>query len=171
MPDPLFREVPKAVEPHEIAEVVAGYGVVAEHCMAGGFDGIELQCSHSSIVRGFLSPATNQRTDSYGGSAENRFRIVRRVIEAVRAAVPPSMVVGIRVNGDDGAGENALRNADWVAVARSIAHPYVRAPVLAQGAWALAATGHIDQAAAAADEAKAAVRAMSLRIMRVRTLT
>ena len=65
--DPLFREVPKEVEPHEIAEIVAGYALVAEHCVHGGFDGIELQCSHSSIVRGFLSPATNLRTDGYGG--------------------------------------------------------------------------------------------------------
>ena len=56
VPDPLFREVPKAVERHEIAEIVAGYGTVAGHCAEGGFDGVELQCSHSSIVRGFLSP-------------------------------------------------------------------------------------------------------------------
>ena len=53
--------------PHEIAEIVAGYATVAGHCAEGGFDGIELQCSHSSIVRGFLSPATNRRTDGYGG--------------------------------------------------------------------------------------------------------
>ena len=43
VPDPLFREVPKAVEAHEIAEIVAGYATVADHCMQGGFDGIELQ--------------------------------------------------------------------------------------------------------------------------------
>jgi 2,4-dienoyl-CoA reductase-like NADH-dependent reductase (Old Yellow Enzyme family) len=58
--DPLFREVPKAVTHAEIEEIVAGYALVAEHCAEGGFDGIELQCSHSSIVRGFLSPATNR---------------------------------------------------------------------------------------------------------------
>ena len=57
--DPLFREVPKAVTHAEIDEIVAGYALVAEHCAEGGFDGIELQCSHSSIVRGFLSQATN----------------------------------------------------------------------------------------------------------------
>ena len=68
--DPLFREVPKAVTHAEIDEIVAGYALVAEHCAEGGFDGIELQCSHSSIVRGFLSPATNRRTDDYGGSLE-----------------------------------------------------------------------------------------------------
>ena len=62
--DPLFREVPKAVTHAEIDEIVAGYALVAEHCAEGGFDGIELQCSHSSIVRGFLSPATNRAPTS-----------------------------------------------------------------------------------------------------------
>ncbi len=84
VPDPLFREVPKAVEPHEIAEIVAGYALVAEHCMAGGFDGVELQCSHSSIVRGFLSPATNHRTDGYGGSLLQRARLLLDLVAAVR---------------------------------------------------------------------------------------
>ena len=76
--DPLFREVPKAVTHAEIDEIVAGYALVAEHCAEGGFDGIELQCSHSSIVRGFLSPATNKRTDEYGGSLVNRARLLLR---------------------------------------------------------------------------------------------
>ena len=48
----------------------------------GGFDGIELQCSHSSIVRGFLSPATNKRTDEYGGSLVNRVRILAEIVAA-----------------------------------------------------------------------------------------
>ena len=68
IPDPLFREVPKAVERHEIAAIIEGYATVANRCTNGGFDGIELQCSHSSIVRGFLSPATNHRDDDYGGT-------------------------------------------------------------------------------------------------------
>ena len=82
--DPLFREVPKAVEEHEIREIIAGYAKVAGHCMAGGFDGVELQCSHSSIVRGFLSPATNKRTDRWGGSLENRARLLLEIVAAVR---------------------------------------------------------------------------------------
>ena len=78
--DPLFREVPKAVDEAEIVEIVAGYATVAEHCAEGGFDGIELQCSHSSIVRGFLSPATNKRTDRYGGPLENRARLLLEIM-------------------------------------------------------------------------------------------
>ena len=63
--------------------IVAGYALVADHCRQGGFDGIELQCSHSSIVRGFLSPAMNVRTDSYGGSLANRARILLEIVAAV----------------------------------------------------------------------------------------
>jgi 2,4-dienoyl-CoA reductase (NADPH2) len=99
--DPLFREVPKPVDEHEIAEIVAGYALVAEHCAEGGFDGIELQCSHSSIVRGFLSPATNRRHDGYGGSLENRARLLLDLVAAVRGAIGPDLALGVRLCGDE----------------------------------------------------------------------
>jgi 2,4-dienoyl-CoA reductase (NADPH2) len=99
--DPLFREVPKAVTEAEIDEFVAGYALVAEHCAEGGFDGIELQCSHSSIVRGFLSPATNHRDDAYGGSLENRARLLHEIVAAVREAIGPGLALGVRLCGDE----------------------------------------------------------------------
>ncbi len=100
-PDPLFREVPKAVELHEIAEIIEGYATVAGHCVEGGFDGIELQCSHSSIVRGFLSPATNRRSDAYGGSLANRARLLLELVAAVRDAIGPDRALGVRPCGDE----------------------------------------------------------------------
>jgi mycofactocin system FadH/OYE family oxidoreductase 2 len=99
--DPLFREVPKAVDHAEIAEIVAGYATVAGHCAEGGFDGIELQCSHSSIVRGFLSPATNLRTDGYGGSLDNRARLLLEVVAVVRRAIGADLALGVRLCGDE----------------------------------------------------------------------
>jgi 2,4-dienoyl-CoA reductase (NADPH2) len=99
--DPLFREVPKAVDQAEIEEIVAGYALVAEHCAEGGFDGIELQCSHSSIVRGFLSPATNRRTDEYGGSLENRTRLLTQIVAAVRHVIGNRLALGVRLCGDE----------------------------------------------------------------------
>jgi len=99
--DPLFREVPKAVSHAEIDEIVAGYALVAEHCAEGGFDGIELQCSHSSIVRGFLSPATNRRTDEYGGSLEHRARLLHEIVAAVRRVVGNRLALGVRLCGDE----------------------------------------------------------------------
>jgi mycofactocin system FadH/OYE family oxidoreductase 2 len=99
--DPLFREVPHAVDEKEIAEIVRGYATVASHCRQGGFDGIELQCSHSSIVRGFLSPVTNLRTDGYGGSLEGRARLLLELLEAVRTEAGPCLAVGVRLCGDE----------------------------------------------------------------------
>jgi len=99
--DPLFREVPKAVTHAEIGEIVAGYALVAEHCAEGGFDGIELQCSHSSIVRGFLSQATNKRTDEYGGSVENRARLLVEIVAAVRKVIGNRLALGVRLCGDE----------------------------------------------------------------------
>jgi len=117
--DPLFREVPKAVDHSEIAEIVASYARVAEHCAEGGFDGIELQCSHSSIVRGFLSPATNRRTDDYGGSLENRARVLLEIVAAVRAAIGSELALGVRICGDELI-EGGTTIDDAVAVARMV---------------------------------------------------
>ncbi|WP_445548841.1 oxidoreductase, partial [Frankia sp. CiP1_Cm_nod2] len=119
VPDPLFREVPKAVELHEIREVVDGYGLVAEHCVAGGFDGVELQCSHSSIVRGFLSPATNRRTDAYGGELANRARLLLEIVDVVRAALGPRRALGVRICGDELI-EGGTTIEEAVAVARLV---------------------------------------------------
>jgi 2,4-dienoyl-CoA reductase (NADPH2) len=117
--DPLFREVPKAVSQVEIAEIVAGYADVAARCAEGGFDGIELQCSHSSIVRGFLSPTTNRRTDHYGGSLENRARLLVELVVAVREAIGPGLALGVRLCGDELI-EGGTRIDDAVAVARMV---------------------------------------------------
>ncbi|MFC4604995.1 mycofactocin system FadH/OYE family oxidoreductase 2 [Rhodococcus kronopolitis] len=102
IPDPLFREVPKAVDEAEIAELVAGYARVAEHCRLGGFDGVEIQCSQSSILRAFLSPDANRRADRYGGSLANRARMLLAVVAAVRAALGPELVLGVRLTGEEG---------------------------------------------------------------------
>lgn len=101
VPDPLFREVPKALDGVEIAELVAAYAAVAGRCRDGGFDGVELQGSQSSLVRGFLSSATNRRGDRYGGSLENRARFLVDVIRAVRAVIGPDLILGVRLSGDE----------------------------------------------------------------------
>ncbi len=99
--DQLFREVPKAIEHDEIAELVGAYAEVADRCLRGGFDGVELQCSHSSILRQFLSPRSNRRDDGYGGPLENRLRILVEILEAIRARVDDRLAVGVRLCGDE----------------------------------------------------------------------
>ncbi|HUZ20395.1 MAG TPA: mycofactocin system FadH/OYE family oxidoreductase 2 [Acidimicrobiales bacterium] len=117
--DPLFREVPKEVDELEIHEIVRSYAEVAERCVAGGFDGIELQCSHSSIVRAFLSPATNRRGDRYGGSLENRARLLLEIIGAVYEAVGPGTTLGVRICGDELV-EGGTTIDEAVAIARLV---------------------------------------------------
>jgi 2,4-dienoyl-CoA reductase (NADPH2) len=99
--DPLFREVAKAVEHEDILEIIRGYARVAAHTREGGFDGVELQCSHSSIVRQFLSRNTNHRGDEYGGSLENRARLLREIIAAIRNEVGRDYAISVRLCGDE----------------------------------------------------------------------
>jgi mycofactocin system FadH/OYE family oxidoreductase 2 len=111
--------VPRAVEEAEIAEIVESYAAVAANCAAGGFDGVELQCSHSSIVRAFLSPATNLRTDGFGGGLPQRARLLLEILAAVRDSVGGGLAVGVRLCGDELVdGGTTLDEA--VAVARMV---------------------------------------------------
>jgi 2,4-dienoyl-CoA reductase (NADPH2) len=101
LPDPIHREMCKELEPEEIAEIVRGYALVARHVREGGFDGAELQSSHSSLMRQFFSPYYNRRADAYGGSLDNRLRFALEVIQAVRAEVGRDFTLGIRLCGDE----------------------------------------------------------------------
>jgi mycofactocin system FadH/OYE family oxidoreductase 2 len=101
MVDPIHREMCKELEPEEIAEIVRGYALVARHVRDGGFDGAELQSSHSSLMRQFFSPYYNRRKDTYGGSLANRMRFALEVIQAVRAELGRDFTLGIRLCGDE----------------------------------------------------------------------
>ncbi len=99
--DPIFRETAKEMEIEEIEECVQNFAKSAGHAVEGGFDGIELQLGHSSLIRQFLSPATNFRQDEYGGTFENRLRFCLEVLEAVRRTVGPDFTLGVRLNADE----------------------------------------------------------------------
>ncbi len=99
--DPIFRETCKEMEIEDIRECVSFYAKSAVHAVEGGFDGIELQFGHSSLIRQFLSPATNFRQDQYGGSLENRMRFCLEVIDTVRKAVGSDFTLGVRLDADE----------------------------------------------------------------------
>lgn len=101
VPDVMFREVPKEMEREDIKEVITSFCKAANQVREGGFDGIELQIGHSSLLRQFLSPLSNLRTDEYGGSLENRMRLALEVIAAVRATIGPDFTLGIRLCADE----------------------------------------------------------------------
>jgi len=99
--DPLFREICKEMEVEDIQECINYFTRSAMYALEGGFDGVELQSGHSSLIRQFLSPATNFREDGYGGNFENRLRFCLEVIDAVRKAVGVNFTVGVRLNADE----------------------------------------------------------------------
>ena len=76
--------VPQAMSVEQIKEVIRAFGEGARRAREAGFDVIEIHCAHGYLLNQFLSPLANTRTDEYGGSQENRYRIVREVIDAVR---------------------------------------------------------------------------------------
>jgi len=101
VPDFMFREVPKEMEAEDMKEVTDAFCRSATHVREGGFDGIELQIGHSSLLRQFLSPLTNRRGDDYGGSLENRMRFPLEVIAAVRRTIGGDFTLGIRLCADE----------------------------------------------------------------------
>lgn len=101
VPDVVSGEMPKAMEKEEIREVIMGFAKAAGHAKRGGMDGVELRASQSSLIRQFLSPLTNQRSDEYGGDLQNRLRFCQEVVEAVRAEVGAEFPLGIRLCCDE----------------------------------------------------------------------
>jgi len=85
----------------DIAEVVDAFRTAAEHALDAGFEVAEVHAAHGYLLHEFLSPATNHRDDEYGGSFENRARIVREVTRAVRAVWPDDRPVFVRLSGTD----------------------------------------------------------------------
>jgi len=101
VPSEYGYEMPKRMETEDIEELKLGYAKTAEHVKRGGLDGIELKAGHDGVLRQFISPKYNRRTDKYGGSLENRVRLVNEVVEAIRDRVGESFPVGIRLTLDE----------------------------------------------------------------------
>jgi len=94
------RAMPKQAEEWDIRRIVAAYADAARRCQAGGMDGIEIE-AYGHLFDGFLSPATNLREDEFGGSPENRLRFPSMVVRAIREAVGPDFIIGLRPAVDD----------------------------------------------------------------------
>jgi 2,4-dienoyl-CoA reductase-like NADH-dependent reductase (Old Yellow Enzyme family) len=95
------KRVPIELTREEIARIVQDHTDATRRAVQAGFQLLELHAAHGYLVNTFLSPATNQRTDEYGGSFENRLRFPREVIAAMRAELGPRGLLCARLNGDD----------------------------------------------------------------------
>jgi len=101
VPNPATLEMPKVMEPEDIAAVVEGFARAASWAAQAGLDGVEVNAGQYSLLRQFLSGLTNQRTDGYGGGQEERARLIREVIAAVRRELGTRLVLGLRLCGDE----------------------------------------------------------------------
>jgi mycofactocin system FadH/OYE family oxidoreductase 2 len=102
LPHSLGNDVPHEMDIDDIKQVVASYADTACRLREAGYDGVEISSTVGAgqLLVSFLNPLSNRRTDDYGGSLENRFRIHLEIIDAVRKAVGRDFVVGLRLIGD-----------------------------------------------------------------------
>lgn len=127
VPCAVYREMPHVMTTEDIDAIREGYRLTARHARSGGLDGVEVHSmAHGYLLNQFLSPATNHRNDAFGGSLENRLRLVLEIIQATREECGGDMIVGVRINSDDGH-EGGLRPEDWAEIAAR-----------------MTATGHVD---------------------------
>ena len=98
--EPAHRAFPKEAEDWDLDRIVTAYADAAERMQAAGLDGFELEC-YGHLIDHFWSPATNRRSDEYGGPLDNRLRFAFRVIDAIRRRIGPDFIMGLRLVVDE----------------------------------------------------------------------
>lgn len=110
---------PRALTQDEIVDVIARFANAASICKATGFSGVEVHGAHGYLISEFLNPKVNQRTDQWGGSLENRARLLIRTVDVVRKKVGSGFPVAVKLNSSDFqkggfAFEECLQVIDWL---------------------------------------------------------
>jgi 2,4-dienoyl-CoA reductase-like NADH-dependent reductase (Old Yellow Enzyme family)/NADPH-dependent 2,4-dienoyl-CoA reductase/sulfur reductase-like enzyme len=108
----------KIVDKADLELLVSQFAQGARRAIEAGFDGVEIHGAHGYIISNFLSPAGNTRTDEYGGSRENRARLLREIVEAVRAEVGPDFPMWVKLDLREEGRENGLTLEDAIFNAR-----------------------------------------------------
>src|SRR5262249_38509502 len=93
--------VPVPLDETGIEGVVAAFEAAARRALAAGFRVIEIHAAHGYLLHEFLSPLSNRRTDRYGGSLENRMRLLLRVAERLRQLIPAELPLFVRISATD----------------------------------------------------------------------
>lgn len=92
---------PKAMTSDEIVEVVHRFAMAARSCKEAGFTGVQIHAAHGYLISSFLSPKTNLRTDQFGGSLDNRARVLMSIVAETRKAVGPGFAISVKLNSAD----------------------------------------------------------------------
>jgi 2,4-dienoyl-CoA reductase-like NADH-dependent reductase (Old Yellow Enzyme family) len=112
-------QVPRELDEAGIRKVVEAFSAAAQRCLNAGGKVVEIHAAHGYLLHEFLSPLSNQRTDRYGGSFENRIRVLCEVIEAVRTVWPEKYPLFVRISASDWT-EGGWTAEDSVSLARNV---------------------------------------------------
>ena len=118
VPHPLFGTTPTEMTTTEIRALTVDFAQAARRVMEAGFDGVQLHGAHTYLFSQFLSPYYNRRQDEYGGSIENRGRIIFETVRAIRAAVGEEFPVLIKMHCSDDWDDNGLSVEESTLVAK-----------------------------------------------------
>lgn len=110
--------VPEALTPGAVAEVARAFAAAAKRSLDVGLELVEIHAAHGYLLHQFLSPLSNHRTDQYGGSFENRCRLLLEVVEAVRGVWPERLPLWVRVSATDWAESGGWDLPQTVALAK-----------------------------------------------------
>ena len=99
--DELFQRTPRELTPQEIEEIIDCFAESIRRAKDARFDGVQLHAAHGWLLSTFLSPRTNKRTDAYGGSTENRVRILDEIFKRARSMVGEAFPILVKLSSED----------------------------------------------------------------------
>ncbi|MXZ78487.1 MAG: NAD(P)-binding protein [Acidimicrobiia bacterium] len=117
---PSIRRPARAMAQDDIDELVDAFAQAAQWSIEGGLHGVEVHIAHGYLLQQFMSSATNQRTDRYGGSWENRIRLACEVVAAVRRTIGPGIPMGVRI-GSEALGDGGVTEHDCAELVKVLA--------------------------------------------------
>jgi 2,4-dienoyl-CoA reductase-like NADH-dependent reductase (Old Yellow Enzyme family) len=112
-------QTPRALADAEVHEIIERFAVAATVAADAGFDGVQVHAAHGYLFNQFLSPLVNRRTDRWGGSLDNRMRLLIETIQTVRARTPSQFLVSVKLNSADFQ-RGGFDTQDSVLVARAL---------------------------------------------------
>lgn len=118
LPESAFAR-PRAMTAEEVVDVIARFTHAAKVAQETGFHGVQVHSAHGYLLSQFLTPLVNQRTDQWGGSLENRARLLLEIVKSIRAACGPGFLIGVKMNSSDFQqggfdSEDSLKVAAWL---------------------------------------------------------
>jgi 2,4-dienoyl-CoA reductase-like NADH-dependent reductase (Old Yellow Enzyme family) len=99
--EPVYKIWPREMSQADIEEVIQAFVAAASRAHQAGFDGVQLHCAHGYLLSSFLSPYTNRRQDQWGGSLENRFRVIREILRRIKKEIGQNFPVMAKLNSSD----------------------------------------------------------------------